>query len=155
MRKRSCQILFLSIAAVTLTVVPAFAQGRGRGHENDHGEHFRGHGRDHRRDRRADFREHDRGVILSYYRDHRSDLPPGLARREELPPGLERQLRRNGRLPPGLRRRIVWFPTPLNRRLGPLPEGYRRCWVGNTALVVNVRTFGILDVMAGFTLNFH
>jgi len=91
-------------------------------------------------------------MIDAYYRGHRSHLPPGLARREDLPPGLERQLRRNGELPPGLRRRMVWFPRDLDRRLGPLPEGYRRCWVGNNVLVVNVRTFRIADVMLGFSL---
>lgn len=163
MRNRHSLVLLVSIiAALTISVVPAFAQGRGGGHGNDAGEeHYRGHGRNsdhrhsHERHNRAAFGEHDSEAIVAYYRDHRSRLPRGLAKREELPPGLERQLRRNGRLPPGLQKRVVWFPADLDRRLGPLPDGYRRCWVGGDVLIVNPRTFRIFDVMVGFSFNFH
>jgi hypothetical protein len=155
MQNRFSRVLLISIATVTISVVPAFAQGRGRGrgHENDAGgERYQEHGR--RSEHREAFGEHDRDDIIAYYRHHRSDLPPGLARREELPPGLQKYLRRNGHLPPGLQKRIVWFPADLDRELPPLPEGYRRCWVGNNALIVNVRTFGVVDVLASFSINF-
>jgi Ni/Co efflux regulator RcnB len=156
MRNRCLAIVLVSVAALAISAAPALAQGRGRGHEEDeqHQDHGHGRGRDHGRGQeheRAYFGQHDRDEIASYYRDHRSELPPGLARREELPPGLERYLRRNGQLPPGLQKRVVWFPADLDRRLGPLPYGYRRCWVGNNVLVVNPRTFSILDVSLNFS----
>lgn len=160
MRNLAARVLLVSVATLTISIVPAFAQGHGRGHENndrqEHGEHGRGH-QQHRDNRghRDYFIDNDRDMIVSYYRNHQSYLPPGLARREELPPGLERHLQRDGELPPGLRKRIVWFPPELDRQLGPLPEGYRRCWVGNDALIVNVQTFAISDVMLGFSLVVH
>ena len=148
----------------------------GRGHEKahekdhgrDHGRAFvseRDHGREHEAYRRDDRREdrhyrywhgdRDRGLIVSYYRVHRRDLPPGLAKRRTLPPGLQRQLRRNGRLPYGLRADVVWFPHDLNRQLGPVPYGYRRCWVGGNVLVVNPKTFAILEIVQGISILAH
>lgn len=148
--------IWLPLAAMlTISVAPAFAQGRGRGrgHEGDQGEeHGRGHERASERERRPLFTEHDRGVVASYYRYHRSELPPGLARREALPPGLQKYLRRNGHLPPGLQKRIVWFPADLDRQLPPVPSGYRRCWVGDNVVIVNPRTFAIFDVSLNFTI---
>lgn len=163
MRYRRLAHAFLLAAGLAFAAGPALAQGHGRGkHEGkgqdhqDHG-HGRGHGKGNERERggRAYFQNRDREAIVSYYREYRRELPPGLARREQLPPGLERQLRRNGHLPPGLEKRIVWFPPELDRRLGPLPYGYRRCWVGDNVLVVNVRTFAIADVMLNFTAVFR
>ncbi|HVB33905.1 MAG TPA: hypothetical protein VNJ52_05960 [Patescibacteria group bacterium] len=49
----------------------------------------------------------------------------------------------------------MWFPADLDRRLPPLPYGYRRCWVGNNVLIVNVRTFAIANVMLGLSFNFR
>jgi hypothetical protein len=155
MRNRHRGIWLALTAMLTISVAPAFAQGRGRGrgrgNEGNRGEeHGRGHERE--RERRPVFSEHDREIVASYYRYHRSELPPGLARREALPPGLQRYLRRNGRLPPGLQKRIVWFPADLDRQLPPVPYGYRRCWVGNNVVIVNPRTFAIFDVSLNFTI---
>lgn len=168
MRNRFLKFVLLLSGAVAFAAMPALAQGRGQGRGNgkEHGEkHWRGngnghgHGRDeHGRDKLR-FRDHDRGVIVSYYRDyyreHGNRLPPGLARRGHLPPGLARQLRRNGHLPPGLQRRVVWFPARLDRRLGPLPYGYRRCWVGDNVLIVSPKTFAILDIIHDVAILAH
>lgn len=154
MRRQNRWVWLALCSILTVSVAPAFAQGRGRGRGNgrgNEGNHSEEHGRGHEREHRT-FTEHDRQVIVSYYRAHRSNLPPGLARRETLPPGLQKQLRRNGHLPPGLQKRIVWFPVALSRQLPPLPAGYRRCWVGDNVLAVNVRTFGILDVSLNFAI---
>lgn len=71
--------------------------------------------------------------------------PPGLARRDRLPPGLEQQLQRNGRLPPGLEKRA--FPAPLQARLpAPLP-GTERLIVGNDAVLIDVATNVVLDII--------
>jgi hypothetical protein len=75
-------------------------------------------------------------------------LPPGLAKRGgDLPPGLAKQLRRNGRLPPGLEKRLVPFPVELERRLPPLPPHYRRCFVGDRAIIYDQRTGIIVDTL--------
>lgn len=163
MQNRFSTVLLLLSGAVALSILPALAQGRGQGQGQQ------GRGRDHaeeqshghqRKNRKTDrdrlrFGNRDRGIIAAYYREHRRDLPPGLAKREHLPPGLERQLERNGRLPPGLQKRAVWFPSKLDRRLGPLPTGYGRCWVGSNVLIVNRKTFAILDIIRDVTILAH
>ena len=94
------------------------------------------------------FGAHDREIITTYYTQHASGLPPGLAKREgELPPGLEKQLRRNGTLPPGLQKKIQPFPETLERQLSPLPAGYRRVIVDVHVLVYRPDTHGIVDVI--------
>jgi hypothetical protein len=167
MRNRLLHRLLLLSGAVALSCMPALAQGRGNGKShgekhwqgrgNDHG-HGHGHGNRHKRDRLR-FRDHDRDVIVGYYRDyyreHGNRLPHGLAKRRRLPPGLERQLRRNGHLPPGLQKRVVWFPARLDRRLGPLPYGYARCWVGANVLIVNRKTFAVLDIIRDVAILAH
>ena len=178
-------VLLLSGAlAISVTPVFAQGRGWGKEKhqqkEADHGDHGRGHknhGREHgrayvserdhgrgheayrREDRRGSYRywrgDRDRTMVEAYFLDHRRDLPPGLARRESLPPGLQRQLRVNGHLPPGLERNVVWFPRDLDRQLGPVPYGYRRCWVGGNVMVVNPKTFAILEIVQGVSILAH
>ena len=71
--------------------------------------------------------------------------PPGLAKRDSLPPGLERQLQRNGRLPPGLEKKR--FPTELRIQLPPPPRGTERLIIGNDAVLVDISTNVILDII--------
>ncbi|MBE0658313.1 MAG: hypothetical protein IH602_11530 [Bryobacteraceae bacterium] len=100
------------------------------------------------------FGSRDRDIISGYYRTRRSNLPPGLAKRNgQLPPGLERQLQRNGTLPPGLQKRIEVFPRELNRQLPPLPYGYVRGLLGGSAVVVNQRTGAIVDVIQNLLID--
>lgn len=161
MRIQRFGIAVLLATALAIPATPLFAQGRGRGdqeryqgQDKDHADHGRGHHKGHRDDRdHRYFRDRDHDEIAAYYRDRR--LPPGLAKRDELPPGIERQLSRGKKLPPGLRGRIVWFPPDLDRRLGPLPDGYRRCWIGNNVVIVNPRNYAIVDVMFNFQFDLH
>jgi hypothetical protein len=118
--------------------------------KKDHGDKGRGHGKQDREERyeRQDygFRSEHQQMIYDYYGGGRQGLPPGLAKRGgDLPPGLAKQLRRNGRLPPGLEKRMVPFPVELERRMPPLPPHYRRCFIGDRAIVYDDRTRGILD----------
>lgn len=83
------------------------------------------------------FSANSRRVIGDYLRVNRSNLPPGLARRERLPPGLERQLQRNGTLPPGLQKRVEPFPADLDRQLPRLPRGMSRVFLGGRALLLD------------------
>ena len=96
------------------------------------------------------FGSRDREIIGSYYRRWYSNLPPGLAKRYgTLPPGLERQLERNGTLPPGLRKRLEPFPMALNRQLPALPPSHVRGLLDGSAIVVDRRSWTIVDVING------
>ncbi len=126
------------VIAACLVAMPLAGQGRGKGH---------GHGRGQGRAAVAQ----DQARIINDYFAHTTNLPPGLAKREQLPPGLARQLQRNGTLPPGLARRGTRLPDELERRLPRLPTGQHRILVGDRVVVVNDRTQRILDVF-GVTL---
>lgn len=124
---------------------------RAQDDDHDHGQgHGHGHGRGH--EKHGDWDHHsydqDRDDIRHWYRDRedRDDLPPGLAKRDRLPPGLERQLILRGTLPPGLRGRMEPCPDDLERRLPPPPEGYGHFLIGGHIVLVNRRSFFVLDI---------
>ncbi len=72
------------------------------------------------------FSSHDRRAIRTCFTENESNLPPGLAKREQLPPGLQKQLEKNGTLPPGLQKRVQPLPDVCENQLGPLPDGVWR-----------------------------
>ena len=84
----------------------------------------------------------ERQIIRDYYR---TNLPPGLARRETLPPGLRRQLARNGRLPPGLERHAL--PPDLKARLPRRDDRYDLVRIGTDVLLILIATGVILDII--------
>ena len=90
------------------------------------------------------FTARDRALIREYYGVSRH-LPPGLAKKERLPPGLRKQLMRRGQLPPGLQLRPL--PRELTRRLSPIPEDYRRGWIGGSVVLLNEHSRVIFDVI--------
>ena len=145
--------LYLLCVAVPLSLGPkAFAD-----HDRD-GDHGHGHAYGHDKDKhdRDDREGNDRGERGSYrdhehdlrgwYAGHRDHLPPGLAKRDELPPGLERQLIVRGTLPPGLRDRMHPCPVEVERYLPPAPVGYMHTAIGGHIVLVNRKTFFVLDV---------
>lgn len=156
--------LFMPCAALVLSIglTPAFAD---RDHDNDHGHgngngHAYGHEKHDRDDVRRDnddrgarrdddrryyYRDHDR-ELHDWYRVHSDHLPPGLAKRDRLPPGLERQLIVRGTLPPGLRREMHPCPIEVVRYLPPPPAGYMHTIIGGHIVLVNRRTFFVLDI---------
>ncbi len=73
-----------------------------------------------------EFSSRERQIISDCYAADRSNLPPGLAKKDRLPPGLERQLRRNGTLPPGLQKRVQPLPGVCTARLPRLPRDWAR-----------------------------
>ncbi len=138
--------LYLLCVAVLLSLGPkAFAD---HDHDGDHGHgHAYGHDKD-KHDHDGDrgyYRDHDRD-LRGWYVGHRDHLPPGLAKRDELPPGLERQLVVRGTLPPGLRSRMHPCPIEVERYLPPPPAGYMHTFIGGHIVLVNRRTFFVLDV---------
>lgn len=130
-------------------------RGQGRGnhgrgmadeeHGNGHGEHGRGHAGNEQSS--VVFTAHEREVIVNYFREYPSQLPPGLAKRGgNLPPGLEKQLREGGTLPPGLQKRLNPCPVALERELPPLPYGYSRKMLGTQMLILDSANV-IRDIM--------
>jgi Ni/Co efflux regulator RcnB len=137
-----CAVLILCAG-----VMPAFADhdhynGNGRGHGNGNAYGHEKHDRD---DDRGHYRDHDRD-LHGWYREHYNHLPPGLAKRDRLPPGLERQLVVRGTLPPGLRREMHPCPTEVVQYLPPPPPGYMHTVIGGHIVLVNRKTFFVLDV---------
>ena len=148
-------VLSMVLAAVYyFSAAPAFAQhGNGHGHGNsEHGQENEGEGHSHGHARKgAAFATRERRMILDYFHDHPSSLPPGLAKRNgNLPPGLEKHLERDGTLPPGLQKRFTPLPYSLERELPPLPRDCdcTRGIVGFDVLILNRRTGRILDVIS-------
>lgn len=88
-------------------------------------------------------------IITDWFRTNRSNLPPGLAKRETLPPGLEKQLQKNGKLPPGLEKKVVALPIELERQLSPIPTGYRRVVIGGNVITMEPVTGVIYDIIRG------
>src|SRR5258707_12946566 len=108
-------IVACALGAFLLTSSFALAQGHGNGHGKGHGKH----GDDD--DQGEYYKDRDREAIRGWYNEHGSNLPPGLAKRDQLPPGLEKQLVRRGTLPPGLQKKLQPYPQDLERLLPPPP----------------------------------
>ncbi len=124
-----------------LMLIGNFALAQGHGHGKGHGKH----GDDD--DQGAQFyKDHDREVIRSWYDEHQSNLPPGLAKRDRLPPGLEKQLVRRGTLPPGLQKRLQPCPEELERRLPPPPPECAHMLIGGQIVLLNRRTNLVVDI---------
>ncbi len=91
------------------------------------------------------FSARDRRVINTCFREHASELPPGLAKRESLPPGLQRQLERNGTLPPGLQKRVQPLPAFCETDLPRLPRDLERVIFGRRVMLIDA-AHKILDL---------
>ena len=125
---------------LALTTATAFAKEKGHGHGKDKG----------KKESKHEFRHYNdhRDALVSWYKGHRNNLPPGLAKRDELPPGLERQLVRNGTLPPGLRGKYRPCPPDLVRLLPPPPPDCKHVLIGGRILLLNRHTNLIVDVFS-------
>jgi Ni/Co efflux regulator RcnB len=134
--------LFFALA-LALSGGSALAQGKGQGKGRDKDKH----GDDDRDDRRFAFSDHDRDDVRRWCVEHERGLPPGLAKRDRLPPGLERQLIVRGTLPPGLRKKAYPVPVELERRLPPPPVGYAHLVIGGHIVLVNRRTWLVMDII--------
>ncbi|MGH9509838.1 MAG: hypothetical protein ACRD2Q_11055 [Terriglobales bacterium] len=91
------------------------------------------------------FSARDRRVINNCFREHASDLPPGLAKRESLPPGLQRQLEKNGTLPPGLQKRVQPLPGLCENDLPKLPSSLERVIFSRRVMLID-SAYKILDL---------
>jgi hypothetical protein len=71
-------------------------------------------------------------------------------RYRNLPPGLQKKIARGGHLPPGWQKKFEPFPVAIERRLPPLPIGYRRGLFDGHAVIYDSRTNLIVDVAVMF-----
>lgn len=138
---------WMAVCATTVLLLAcgpriAQAQGNGHGHDksDDQGRHDDKHGH-----QQFAYHDHDR-EMRSWYRNHESHLPPGLAKRDRLPPGLERQLVVRGTLPPGLRKQIEPCPPELVRVLPPPPPDCVHVVIGGNLVLVNRQSWQVVDV---------
>ena len=130
-----------AVGILMLTSNFALAQGHGNGNGNG-----KGHGKHADDDHGEYYKDHDREAIHGWYDEHRSNLPPGLAKRDQLPPGLEKQLVRRGTLPPGLQKRLQPCPEDLERRLPPPPPDCAHVLIGGHIVLLNRRTNLVVDI---------
>jgi hypothetical protein len=77
-------------------------------------------------------------IVRDYYRGNR------------LPRGLQKKLARGGSLPPGWQRRFQPVPIYVERRLAPLPYGYRRGLYNGAYVVYDSRRGVLVDFFASF-----
>ena len=77
-------------------------------------------------------------IVNDYYRGNR------------LPPGVARNFARGGSLPPGWQRRVRPVPVVMERRLAPLPNGYRRGIYDGAYVVYDSRRGVLVDFFASF-----
>jgi hypothetical protein len=146
MRSKTWMGVCAAANVLLLACGPRFAQAQGNGHghwhdkSDDQGRHEDNHGR-----QQFAYRDHDR-EMRSWYHDHESHLPPGLAKRDRLPPGLEKQLVVRGTLPPGLRKQIVSCPPELVRVLPPPPPDCVHVVIGGNLVLVNRQSWQVVDV---------
>jgi hypothetical protein len=138
----ACAAVVLGLASVT-----AFAKEHGRGHgkgkEKAQSEKGKQKGQSEMEFRYSD---HDREAIRAWYNGRGSNLPPGLAKRDQLPPGLEQQLVVRGTLPPGLRKKMRRCPGDLVRVLPPPPPDCRHVLIGGHIVLLNRRTNVVVDI---------
>jgi hypothetical protein len=146
MLRRLLQVTLCGALCATLISGVAFAQGKGKGKGKGKGQSAAS---EDRAGGRVIFSPRDQEMIRDYFRDQRSNLPPGLAKRRRLPPGLQKHLERDGTLPPGLQKRLSPFPDDLERRLPRLPADCYcdRRVIGVDVIILNRRTQKILDIV--------
>lgn len=144
------KLILMLFAMLAFSLGPGAFADRDHGHGGDHG-NGHGNGREkheEKREAKAErhyYREHDR-ELHDWYRAHYNHLPPGLAKRDRLPPGLERQIVVRGTLPPGLRAKMHPCPVEVETYLPPAPVGYVHTVIGGNIVLVNRRTFLVMDV---------
>ncbi|OFV99892.1 MAG: hypothetical protein A3F68_03420 [Acidobacteria bacterium RIFCSPLOWO2_12_FULL_54_10] len=142
----------LAYATLVLAVVtaPAWSQGKGKGPEKVPPQDDSTIGDKVREVLPASqpvFATQEVTLIRNWFQTNRSNLPPGLAKRETLPPGLQKQLEKNGALPPGLQKKIQPFPPELERQLSQVPTGYKRVVIAGNVILMDTKTSVIYDVI--------
>ena len=129
-------VLLLSGSSVVIAGGQEHGQGHGHNKQDDHDAGKHGHGKNY----------YEPEVMWGWYDEHRTNLPPGLAKKDRLPPGLEKQLVVKGSLPPGLQKKMYPCPPDLEKRLPPPPPDCIHTIIGGSVVLLNRRTNVVLEV---------
>jgi hypothetical protein len=130
-----------ALGVFTLGANPTISLGQGHSHGKSHDKH----GEDGDRGEHY-YRDHDRDALPDWYEDHRNELPPGLAKKDQLPPGLEKQLVPWGTLPPGLQKHLQPCSEDPERRLPPPPPGCAHVLIGGHIVLMNRHASVVVDI---------
>jgi Ni/Co efflux regulator RcnB len=133
-----------ALFALSMIAAPEAAQGRNHAKEKKVEKKVHNERKVEKHEYR--YSQHDRDQVRVWYREHENNLPPGLAKRDRLPPGLEKQLRVRGTLPPGLRDHFYPAPEEFVERLPPPPPDCQHVLIGGSLVLLNRKTFLILDI---------
>ena len=123
-------------------------RGHSRGYKSERHHEDRDHNRtsiivtERAPDRSVRFGSDDHSIIFNWFQLQPHTRTVVL---DNLPPGIERQIRTRGHIPPGLRMHAM--PHDLARRLGPVPAGYDRVIIGNDAVLINISSGAIADII--------
>ena len=90
------------------------------------------------------FTTRDRSTVRNCYDEHASELPSGMARRDQMPSDVQGQLQRNGTLPASLERRVQYLPPVCEGQLPHLPNDLQRVVYMRRVLLID-RDNHILD----------
>ena len=148
-------LYFGAIVIFALAGTVAHAQGNsnghGKGHDKDKHSDSDRDDRDDRGDRNDrhyvySYSQHDRDEMHDWYDHHRSNLPPGLAKKDRLPPGLEKKMVIHEVIPAEYRVYVHPAPVEIVRVLPPPPPDCEHVVVGGHIVLMNRKTSVVLDI---------
>lgn len=148
-------LYFGAIVIFGLAGTVAHAQGNGNGHGKGHDKDKHSDGDRDDRDDRGDrndrhyvysYSQHDRDEMHDWYDHHRSNLPPGLAKKDRLPPGLEKKMVIHEVIPAEYRVYVHPAPVEIVRVLPPPPPDCEHVVVGGHIVLMNRKTSVVLDI---------
>ena len=115
-------VLLLPGSSVVIAGGQEHGQGHGHNKQDDHDASKHGHGKNY----------YESEVMWGWYDEHRTNLPPGLAKKDRLPPGLQKKM----------------YPCPpdLEKRLPPPPPDCIHTIIGGSVVLLNRRTNVVLEV---------
>src|SRR5437773_5970441 len=136
----------LTLGVLLLSLQPPAPADAIHWHENE--KHWKKHRNAHDDDERDV--DHDAANCYFQPRDVRLTREYYEPRYRRLPPGLAKKFYRTGHLPPGWEKKMEPLPVAVERRLAPLPDGYRRGIIEGYAVVYSPNTRAIIDVAVLF-----
>lgn len=136
MRNRALKIAVLLVTAGALLGVQGKSEGKGKSKDKE--DSFAGRSQAGGQvNMTLRFGSDERRLIREYFSPRLSQLPPG----------LQKKVARGGTLPPGWQKKVQAFPADLDRRLPPLPTGYRRVQSGPAVWLVNDAANLVVDIL--------
>ena len=139
------RVLFATVCALLLGSAPLVSASPTQGKAKKHGSHEaakrdEGKGSDTNVAVHVVFTSGDVRILRTHYEPRYRNLPPGLQKKVAL----------GGALPPGWRKKFEPFPREVERRLEPLPIGYRRGVIDGHAVIYSTRSHTVIDVAVLF-----